>query len=170
MSLTLLQALVHNGEDILQDVWNLTDFEISLSELLDIISRLQTRLEVHKALLSTAKLLRDAPSNKPLPNQQATRVKHFIRFVFEETARGKDRQRRLRNLDCTSLEFCGLSYTVKEILDMPSRVFDHLLENIAVFMERQQVPILLYRDDIHKAVLSDVDPEDDELFQSFIAG
>lgn len=87
------------------------DSEISSSELLDIVSRLQTGLEVPKALLSTAKLLRDAPSNKPLPNQQA-RAKCFIRFVFEETARGKDRQRRLRNLDRKSLEYC--STQVKE--------------------------------------------------------
>lgn len=47
------------------------DSEISSSELLDIVSRLQTGLKVPKALLSTAKLLRDAPSNKPLPNRQA---------------------------------------------------------------------------------------------------
>lgn len=32
-------------------------------------------------------------------NQQVTRIKHFIKFVFEKTTRGNDRPVRLRKLD-----------------------------------------------------------------------
>lgn len=165
----MLQTLVLNGEEIIQDAWNLDGSKIAFPNLLDVVSRLQTQLEVQTVLLSTASLLREHPSNKPLPNQQATRVKHFIRFLFESSTRGKDRQMRLRNLDCTSLKLCGLSYTVREVIELPSRVFDFLVENIGDFVDRQQLSLLLCRDDINKAVLSDVDPDDDELFKSFVA-
>ncbi|KAG5302374.1 hypothetical protein I7I48_02709 [Histoplasma ohiense] len=169
MSTALLQALVRNGDEVIKDAWYLDESKIAFPHLLDVVSRLQRQLEVQTVVLSTTNLLRQNPVNKPLPNQQATRVKHFVRFVFEAATRGKDRQTRLRNLDCTSLKFCGLSYTVREILELPSQVFDFLLENIADFVEHQQLSLLLCRDDINKAVLSDVDPDDDELFKSFIA-
>jgi hypothetical protein len=164
----LLQSLILRDVQFMKDVWNLRTSGVDFSKLLISVSKLQTQLAVQKTLLWTEKLLRKHSNNMPLPNQQATRVKHFIKFVFEANSREPTRQKRLRNLDCSSLKFCGLSYTVREIIELPSEVFEFLVENVASFVERSQLSLLLCRDDINKVVLGDFDPEDLEVFKTFL--
>jgi hypothetical protein len=135
--------------------------------MLETFSSLYAQFRVQNTLQKTAKILRQHPSDTPLPHQQAVRVKHFIKFVFEETNRGKERQTRLRKLDCNSLKLCGLSYTVKELLELPNAQFDILIENVADFIHRQALRQHLYREDVNKVVLGQFDPEDDELFGQF---
>jgi hypothetical protein len=155
------------------DIWNLRTPGVDFSKLFESVSKLQTQLAVQTTLLCTERLLREHPSDKPLPNHQATRIKHFIKFVFEanprETTKQNRLRKRLRNLDCSSLKLCGLSYTVREILELPSEIFEFLVENVASFIESSQLSLHLCRDDINKVVLGDFDPEDEELFKNFLA-
>jgi hypothetical protein len=152
----------------MRDIWNLKNSELDFSKLLESVSKLQTQLTVQKTLLCTEKLLREHPNDKPLPNQQATRIKHFMKFVFEANLREPAKQKQLRSLDCSALKLCGLSYTVREIIDLPSEVFEFLVENVASFVERSQLSLPLCRDDINKVVLGDFDPEDEEVFRTFL--
>ena len=168
MSLLLLQELVRNGDKVREDIWCRAGSDFDIDSVLEILSGLHTQLKVQSALQSIATLLRQHPRNKSLPNQQATRVKHFIKFVFEKTNRGNDRQKQLRKLDCSALKVCGLSYTVKEVLELPSAQFDFLIDNVADFIHRQQLTQHLYREDINKALNSDFDPEDDVIFKEFL--
>ncbi|KAL4801669.1 hypothetical protein BDV18DRAFT_148524 [Aspergillus unguis] len=164
----LLQSLISNDVQFMKDIWTLRTSEVDFSKLLESVSKLQTQLTVQKTLLCTEKLLREHPNDKPLPNQQATRIKHFIKFVFEANFREPTKQKQLRNLDCSSLKLCGLSYTVREIIDLPSEVFEYLVENVASFVERSQLSLPLCRDDINKVVLGDFDPEEEEVFKTFL--
>lgn len=91
-----------------------------------------------------------------------------MRFVFESNTREKKRQERLQKLDCSSLKFCGLSYTVREIIELPTTMFDFLVDNVADYVQSKQLSLLLCRDDINKVVLGDFDPEDEELFKCFV--
>jgi len=59
--------------------------------------------------------------------------------VFENTTRSVDRNERLRNLDCNALKFCGLSYKIKEILELPMAQFDYLVERVGDFVEQHQL-------------------------------
>lgn len=165
---TLLQSLISNNAQFMRDIWNLRTSEIDFSKLVDSVSKLQTQLAIQKTLLCTEKLLLQHPNDKPLPNQQATRIKHFIKFVFETSSREPTKQRRLRNLDCSSLKLYGLSYTVREIIELPSEVFEFPVENVASFVESSQLSHHLCRDDINKVVLGDFDPEDEEVFKTFL--
>lgn len=113
-------------------------------------------------------LLRQQPSDKPLPNQQAKRVKQFFKFVFGKASRGNDRSVRLRELECNTVKLIGLSYKIKDVLELPASQFDFLVEHVSEFVERWKLSQYLYRDDIDKAINSKFDPEDDVLFKEFI--
>jgi len=167
MSVLLLQKLERNLDKVREDIWCYNGPDLISDGVLERVSHLYAQLKAQKALQTTAKLLRKHPGNQSLPNQQATRVKHFIKFVFEVTNRGKERQTRLRKLDCNSLKLCGLSYTVKEVIELPNEQFDFLVENVADFIRRQTLLQCLYREDVNKVVQGGFDPEDDDLFKEF---
>jgi hypothetical protein len=167
MSVLLLQELERNLDKVREDIWCYNGPDLVSDGVLERVSRFYAQLKVQKALRTTAKLLRQHPGNQSLPNQQATRVKHFIKFVFEVTNRSKERQTRLRKLDCNSLKLCGLSYTVKEVLELPNEQFDFLVENVADFIRRQTLLRHLYRKDVNKVLQAEFDPEDDDLFKEF---
>jgi hypothetical protein len=131
--------------------------------------RLEVQAKVQQALERTAKILRVHPNNESLPNQLAIRVKHFIKFVFEKTTRDQERQRQLRKLEFNALKFCGLSYKIKDIIELPTARFDFLVEKVATFIQLHDISKYLYRDDINKAILfSEFDPEDEGLFKEFL--
>jgi hypothetical protein len=170
MSVLLLQELERNPDKVREDIWCYDSPDLVSDELLERLSCLYAQLKVQKALQTTAKLLRQHPSNRLLPNQQTTRVKHLMKFILEVTNRNKERQTRLRNLDCNSLKLCGLSYTLREVLELPREEFNFLVENVADFIRRQTLLPFLYRDDVNKAFQGQFDPEDDELFKELQKG
>ncbi|KAF2788648.1 hypothetical protein K505DRAFT_328792 [Melanomma pulvis-pyrius CBS 109.77] len=146
------------------DIWRYDDSDLDIDPILQRLSQLQIQLKVQRKLHATAELLR-YPS---FPKQQATRVKHFLKFVFEQTTRGENRHLAFRKLDCNTLKFCGLSYKVKDIIELPQTQFDFLIENVSNFVHRRKLGGTLYRDDIDKMVFKKVYPEDEELHRGFL--
>ncbi|KAF2175342.1 hypothetical protein K469DRAFT_743379 [Zopfia rhizophila CBS 207.26] len=167
MSYRLLETFLRDSEKIRTEIWHQDVLALDIGGIVQSLSQLQAQLEVQKTLLSTAKLLQQ---HKHLPNQHATRVKHFIKFVFEKTNRGHKQQARLRALEFNALTFCGLLYTVRELLELPAIQFDFLVENLPDFVRRQRISRHLYRDDINKAVYGKFAPEDGNLFKEYLKG
>jgi hypothetical protein len=156
-------------DEVKNDCWHNRDIGLDVDSVLQQVSQLQAQLEVQKALQKTGKLLLQAPANKALPNQQATRVKHFIRFVFEKTDRWKERQIQLRKLECDALKVCGLTYTIKDIHELPLPQFEFLIANITDFVRRHKLSEWLYRDDIDKGIQAKFfDPEEEAAFKEFL--
>jgi hypothetical protein len=170
MSVLLLQELERNPDKVREDIWCYDSPDLVSDGLLERVSCLYAQLKVQKALQTTAKLLRQHPGNQSLPNQQTTRVKHFMKFVLEVTNRSKERQTRLRKLDCNSLKLCGLSYTLKEVLELSREEFNFLIENVSDFIRRQTLLPFLYRDDVSRVFQGQFDPEDDELLKELQKG
>jgi hypothetical protein len=168
MPSTNVQEVERQVEQIGRDLWTNGGNGIVLDGVLQMFLRLQVQVTVQQALERTAKILRDHPGDKLLPNQLAIRVKHFIKFVFEKTTRDQERQRLLRGLEFNALKFCGLCYKIKDIIELPAARFDFLVENVNNFLQLHGLSRYLYRDDINKAVFGDFDPEDDELFKEFL--
>lgn len=139
-------------DEVKNDCWHNCDSDLDVDSVLQRVSQLQAQLEVQKALQKTERLLLQVPSDKALPNQQATRVKHLIKFVFEKTTRWKERQTQLRKLECDPLKVCGLTYTIKEIHELPSTQFEFLISNITDFVRRHKLSEWLYRDDIDRGI------------------
>lgn len=192
MSVHALQGIERNLDKVGEDTWDCDDFDV-FDSMVQRLSRLEAQLHVQRSLQWTAKLLREQSRDKALPNQQATRVKHFIRFTFEKITRGTDRslasgnsgnpagddgdttqktlrerQTRLRKLECNAVKFCGLTYKIKDLLELPAAQFDFLVANVGDFVLRHKLSQHLYRDDIDKAVHGKFDPEDDVIFKEFL--
>ena len=169
MSLTSASENERKLDEVKNDCWHNSDSDLDIDNVLQRVSQLQTQLEVQKVLRSTEKLLLQAPSDQALPNQKATRVKHFIKFVFERTDRWKERQILLRRLDCDALKVCGLSYTIKDIHELPLAQFHFLVANITDFVQRQKLSEYLYRNDIDRGIQANFfDPEDEAAFKEFL--
>jgi len=168
MSVHALQEVERNLDKAIEDIWDCGDLDDVFDSMLQRLSRLEAQLNVQRSLQRTAKLLQEHTRHKVLPNQQATRVKHFIRFTFEKTTRGNERHTRLRKLECNALKFCGLTYKIKEVLELPAAQFDSLVANVGAFVRRHDLSQYLYRDDIDKAVHSKFDPEDEVIFKEFL--
>ena len=163
MSVTSASKNTRKLDEVKNDCWSHGDSNLDIDSVLQRLSHLQAQLEVQKALQKTEKLLLQTPSDKALPNQQATRVKHFIKFVFEKTERWKERQTQLRKLECDTLKFCGLSYTIKEIHELPLAQFDFLVANISDYVQRHKLSEHLYRDDVDRGIQAKFfDPEEEE--------
>ena len=114
-------------------------------------------------------MLLQTPSDKALPNQQATRVKHFIKFMFKKTERWKERQTQLRKLECDALKFCGLSYTIKEIHKLPLAQFDFLIANISDYVRRYKLLEQLYYNNINRGVQTKFfNPKKKDIFKEFL--
>ncbi|PMD60552.1 uncharacterized protein K444DRAFT_395090 [Hyaloscypha bicolor E] len=113
MSADLLARIERNLCKMGEELWNINGPD-------NIINK--------RSLQATANLLQRVPSNKALPKQQATKVKHLVRFAFRKNShqelpeRGKEgkegRYRKLRKLDCNTLKLYGLSYTTEEIIKL----------------------------------------------------
>lgn len=168
MATLFLLELGQNPDKVRTDIWCYDGPDIVSDSVLESFSQLHAQLKVQSVLHTTAKLLRQYPSNKCLPNQQSTRVKHLIKFVFENATRGTERQTRMRMLDCNALKLCGLAYKIRDIIELPATEFDFLLANVADFIHRQELTHYLYREDINKAVYGEFNPEDDKIFKEFL--
>lgn len=168
MSPNNIQEIAQTLDQVGEDIWCCDDLEDDFDEILQRVSRLEAQLHVQRSLQRTAKLLREQPWDTALPKQLATRVKHFIKFTYEKTNRGKGRPTRLRELGCNDLKFCGLAYKLKDVLDLPATHFEFLVTKVGDFVHRHDLSHLLYRDEIDKAVNNKFDPEDDAIFKEFL--
>ncbi|KAF1995660.1 hypothetical protein P154DRAFT_526169 [Amniculicola lignicola CBS 123094] len=163
-----LQEVENNLDKVGKDLWCYDSPDLAFDGMLQRLSQLQDQLKIQRTLHTTAELLRNQSLDKPLPKQQATRVKYILKFTFEHTTREDEKHIRLRKLDCNALKFCGLSYKIKDIIELPTAKFNFLVENVADFVHRRTLAQYLYRDDIDKAVYTKLDPEDDNLFKEFM--
>jgi hypothetical protein len=77
--------------DLRTNLWRYDGPDLDFDGVLQKISLLKTQLEIQKILQATATSLRRHSGETSLPNQQASRVKHFIKFVFEKTDREKEK-------------------------------------------------------------------------------
>lgn len=168
MPLDVLQEIKRTLDKVAEDIWDCDDLDGAFDDIQQRLSRLEAQLHVQRSLQRTARLLRKHPRDKVLPNQLATRVKHFIRFTFEKETRDKSLSTRLRGLECNALKFCGLTYKLKDILELPPAQFDFLVAKAEDFVHRQGLAQHLYRDDIDKVVYGKFDPEDDVNFKEFL--
>lgn len=132
------------------------------------VTELKTQVDVQRRLQETARTLQQRQGDESLPNQQAIRVKHFMKFIFEKIDRWKGKQNRLRDLDCDVIIFCALCYKVKEIYHMPPTQFDFLVAIITEFVRRRNLSHALFRDDINRVIHGKFEPEDDNLLKTFL--
>jgi len=167
MAAPTLREIVLKLDEIAEDIWRCDDLDSGFDDVRQRSLQLQAQLLVQRSFQKTENLLRQQ-TDKTLPKQHATRIKHFIKFTFEKTSRSNERSARLRELECNALKLCGLTYTIKEILELPAPQFDFLLANAANFVRLKKLAQYLYRDDIDKFIFGKFDPEDEDLFKEFL--
>lgn len=68
------------------------------------------------------------PKDRALPNQLTNGAKHIIKFTYEKSSRNEARSAWLRKLECNGLKFCGLAYTIRDLLKLPELQFEFLVE------------------------------------------
>ncbi|KFY30326.1 hypothetical protein V494_08189 [Pseudogymnoascus sp. VKM F-4513 (FW-928)] len=182
MSADVVQRIERDLYNLREELWNIDSPDDVLSGVLEMVLRLKAQLEVQRSLQATANLLRRQPSDKALPKQQATKVKHLIRFAFRQNSRQElherseeakerkeARRRNLRRLDCDAVKLCGLSYTTEEIIRLGDVEFGILQKCLAEFISYRNLSHLLYRPDVDKAVDSKLeDPDDDGSYDKFM--
>ena len=105
MSADLLERIGRDLDKIAGELWNIDGPDDFMTEVAQKLSLMKSQIDIQKSLQATANLLRQQPNDKALPRQQATKVKHFVRFVFRKDSRGGGRHKRLRDMDCNALKF-----------------------------------------------------------------
>ncbi|KFY01437.1 hypothetical protein O988_02741 [Pseudogymnoascus sp. VKM F-3808] len=174
MSADVVSRIERDLYNLREELWNIDSPDDVLSGVLEMVLQLKAQLEVQKSLQATANLLRRHPSDKALPKQQATKVRHLIRFAFRKNSeeakeRKEGRRRNLRKLDCDAVKLCGLSYTTEEIIKLGDIEFGILQKRLAEFISYRNLSHLLYRLDVDKAVDFNLeDPDDDGSFDKFM--
>src|SRR4029434_9169412 len=87
MSVSLLEE-IERGLDKIGALWDDDVPDDALDRIFQKLSSLKAQCAVQKSLQATANLLQQQPTSKALPKQQATKVRHLVRFVFGKTSRG----------------------------------------------------------------------------------
>jgi hypothetical protein len=147
----------------------------AVDSIFEQLERLLAQAAVQKRLLSTARILSSYHGKKALPNQLASRVRHILNLVYggspqNNGARNKERSGRLQKLECNALKFCGLAYTVRNLLELPNMQFEHLIEYVTEFISIREITPHLHRRDIEMAISSIEVVEDKQLFRDFLNG
>ncbi|GAB1319490.1 hypothetical protein MFIFM68171_09700 [Madurella fahalii] len=169
MSVSILERIERDLDKIGEELWNVEGSDDALDKIFQKLSSLKAQAGVQKSLQATANLLRRQSADKALPKQQATKVKHLIRFVFRKESRGGARHKQLRVWDCDALKFLGLSYSTEEIVRMDDAEFEILQARGPEFFRRRELSHLLYRPDVDKAVDAKFEnPDDDGAYDKFI--
>lgn len=158
LTLDLTSYLDRIGFDLWYD-----DSNVDLEAVADRVSNLRTQLEVQGVFQKTVLRLR-----KHSDATGANRVKHFMKFLFEKTDRAKDKQARLRELDCDVIIFCAHCYKVKEIYHMAPVQFDFLLANVTEYVRCRDLSDVLFRDDIARVIYGRFEPENNEVFKTYL--
>lgn len=143
--------------------------EQNMEEIMKRLAELQALASVKSKMVSAAQILRSHYKGA-LPKQLATRVKHIIKFAFGESKRNEMRSALLRELDCNALKFCGLAYTIRDLLEMPELKFELLVNYVADFVRDRELAQHLYRSDINKVIDHDIVAEDEHLYRNFLIG
>jgi hypothetical protein len=123
MSANMLERIERDLCKVGEDLWNIDSLDNVLNKVLKKVLLLKVQLEIQKSLQATANLLQRQLSDKALLKQQATKVKHFICFVFQKESCREGRHKQLRNMDCDALKFCRLSYTTEDIVKLGDAEF-----------------------------------------------
>lgn len=165
-----LKTIQRNLNKVGQDLWKADIPEVELEEIFKELLSLKAQVAVQRTLQATATLLREHPSTKALPKQQATKVKHFIRFVFRRDSGEGSRQKQLRAFDCDTLKFLGLSYSTQDIIKMDATEFEVLLKYGSRFLGYCNIGCLLYRPDVDKAVDAEFKDADNGSYDEFLQG
>jgi hypothetical protein len=171
MSANLLERIDRNLDNIAGELWNIDGPDDVLDKVARRLSLIKYQISIHQSLQATANLLRQHPNDKTLPRQRAAKARRFVHFVYGKEDRRGGRHKRLRGLDCDTLKFLGLSYTIEEILKMDDEAFEILRERGAQFSRHRKLSPFLYRPDVDKAADAKLeDPDDDGLYEKFIQG
>lgn len=155
-------------KDLRTDIWHYKGPAVDIDGVQGEVTLLNVQLKVQKLLQSTTTALRQHRNDVSLPKHRGTRVKHFLKYVFEETDHEKEKQMQLRSLSPEVLILWGLSFKVKEVYDMPSAQFDFLVSNLADYIRGQKISHHLCRDDVDRAIYSKFEPEDTDAFMAFL--
>ncbi|KAF2726880.1 hypothetical protein EJ04DRAFT_506554 [Polyplosphaeria fusca] len=142
--------------------------EEALDGIIEQLAMLQEQATVQKTLVSTAHILRSHPKERALPNQLAKRVKHLLNFIFKESSRNETRSMRLRKTDCNAVKFCGLAYTINDLLKLSEAAFEILVSSVTQFVQDRGLIQYLYREDIEKMLSKDIAPENEQLYRDFL--
>ena len=153
---------------ISKELWKNGGNGLVLDGVVEALRRLTTQAAVQRDLERTAKILRQCPIDKTLPNHMGAGFKKFINWVFEYTDRDKEKQALLRKLNFNALKFCGLCYTLPQITELSRAHFGFLLEKSTEYIELHGLSQYLYRVDVNERIVNvECQPEDDELWVEF---
>ena len=74
----------------------------------------------------------------------------------------------MQKLDYNALKFYRLAYKIKNIFKLPPAEFNFFIANVTNFIYYQKLSQYLYREDINKAVHSEFNPKNNNLFKKFL--
>jgi hypothetical protein len=142
---------------------------VDLTNVTQKLQEMQYQVTALSLFGDTAKSLHDTATDELLPNQLVQRVKHIIKFTFEQiSADHKEKQEHLLALNPDALTFLGLCYTVREIKEMSLTKFNFLQKHVAEFLDIRGISRYLHRKDLDSVILlGNFNPASIELLAEF---
>ncbi|RYP72023.1 hypothetical protein DL771_004492 [Monosporascus sp. 5C6A] len=170
--MAIIQSLIDISDGLYRSFDPFHGAPDSFDDIYSKVVEFKAQVEILKRLWDVVVLLRQHPYNA-LPNQRATRVKHFILFVFGISAPGRFRRgfydkngtntlSPLRELGYCGLMLLALAYTFGELANLDSETTKYLLPVTRRLTSCHEFSNLLLRDDVDKAVLGLITTPPDE--------
>lgn len=140
-------------------IWDVNLDNSATDTLRQRASMLSMQIAVHQALGGTARNLSQQQDSTGLLNAQS-RVGKFMEAVYGKPDSDKNEMRwqKLRDMDCVTFLFIGVSYTPLEIMKMHRTEFEYLVTNVTKFQQVKALPKnWIFRKEIQVAVAGKAD-------------
>ena len=161
MQTTPLLVVVQRSHQLGYDLLSIGSGDFDEDEVDKIVWRIQIQA---KALKHFAKVLRNEVSDC------SARIRNMPEFVYEKSAAHREKQQALQELHHNQFLFYCLSYKVEETKAMTLEALRVVLECLRTYVDCHKITPDLYRHTLDsKLVDMELDAEDDEKFDSFLA-
>lgn len=140
-------------------IWDVSLDDSASDTIRQKASMLSMQVAVHQALGSTARQLSQPQDSTGLLNAQS-RVGKFMDAVYgkPDSDKNEARWQKLRDMDCVTFLFIGVSYTPLDIIKMHRTEFDYLASNVKKFQQVKALPPKwIFRKEIQVAVAGKAD-------------
>lgn len=157
--MSVVERIFEGLDALSRQIWDVSLDDSAADTFRQKASMLSMQIAVHQALGNTVRHLSQPQESTGLLNAQS-RVGKFMDVIYgkPDSDKNETRWRKLRDMDCVSFLFIGVSYTPLDITKMHRTEFDYLVSNVTKF---QQVNVLpknwIFRKEIQVAVASKAD-------------
>ncbi len=157
--MSVVEQMFEDLDALSRRMWDVSLDDSASDTMRQKASKLSMQIAVHQVLENTARHFIGPQDFTGLLNAQS-RIGKFIDTVYgkPDNEKNEARWQKMRDMDCATFLFIGVSYTPLDIIKMHRTEFDYLVGNVSKFIQVKALPSRwIFRKEIQLAIAAKAD-------------